>query len=73
MEWRPIETAPKDRTVVDLWAMGRRWPDMEWEVTCPSHPDGVWKRAGTDWYDAMGWLDPTHWMPLPPPPEETPR
>lgn len=54
--WKTIETAPKDGTPVDLWV--------------PPHG-----RITEQWYDKDdGWFSlpdcqPTHWMPLPPPPE----
>jgi hypothetical protein len=65
MEWQPIETAPKDGTDVLLWV-----------------PDGTYfslMMTGSYEGEDMGWcdnargspgFDPTHWMPLPPPPTE---
>lgn len=59
MDWQPIETAPKDEDIL------------------LAHPDGSMmigrrNRAGTAWDDGdfrdhENW--PTHWMPLPAPPE----
>lgn len=64
MNWLDIDTAPRDGRRILLW-------------------DGEWASAGA-WvgYDSMGWVmdcydfskgefpEPTHWMPLPPPPNE---
>lgn len=74
--WRDIESAPRDGTVIDLWANGVRYCDCFW------HPDDA--RVGQnyivgagdgelDWYtyqDGGYWLgvNPTHWQPLPAPP-----
>lgn len=65
MSWQPIETAPKDGTVVIGY-----------------DPSGAYAtRSG---FEFMRWLDgqwcdpethrmyPTHWMPLPDPPEQQP-
>jgi len=63
-EWRTIDSAPKDGTEILLWGMCER--------------DGSYYAADTNlgwWYEDM-WhtrqidegIDPTHWMPLPPPP-----
>ena len=80
-EWQPIETAPRDGTVVLVW-----WPDFwvnDGELTdeivggqcCVScNRFGEWQREVT--YAAI--LDddfepaeePTHWQPLPTPPEQ---
>lgn len=58
--WRPIETAPKDGRRVLLW-------HPSWEA--PS--GGQW--YGSDWrlfYHGGAYAtQPTHWMPLPTPPE----
>jgi hypothetical protein len=72
-EWQPIETAPKDGTTVLGWIprlgyVARQdcvpmnwsgWGGGVWENTTSGH------KLGTE---------PTHWMPLPPPPstQETP-
>lgn len=65
-EWQPIETAPKDGTVVDIWAYGHRLPDVQFcgDDTTPG------------WYFVYDYSelaafdgDATHWMPLPDPPE----
>ena len=60
--WRPIETAPKDGTMVTLF------PDFKGRVS-----QGRWfkgKRSGGRWatcpYNYVA--NPTHWMPLPNPP-----
>jgi hypothetical protein len=34
MEWQPIDQAPKDGTIVDLWARGKRFAHCFWS---PSH------------------------------------
>ena len=64
MNWRPIETAPKDGT---------------WILTFdPEEPDkwskyGIykWSTFFKEWVDQrdVTCADFTHWMPLPPPPE----
>lgn len=67
MTWQPIETAPKDGTVVLAITMEAQKPSarVSW-----FEGDGwvrIWKPekfAGTG--PARWW--PTHWMPLPPPP-----
>ena len=65
MQWKPIETAPKDGTWIMVSA-------GEWEPEAACWSESVWL---TGWYcgggrsDSYGpSFDPTHWMPLPPPP-----
>jgi hypothetical protein len=56
MDWQPIETAPRDGTsVLAVWAYG-------------AHEVVRW----CGWWDANGFTrpEPTHWLPLPPPPKE---
>ena len=67
MDWRPIETAPKDGTHILVWG-----PDSGgiYGFTVPYQPMVVlwWKDDGR-WVarenDDMEWGDLTHWMPLP--------
>jgi hypothetical protein len=62
MNWKPIETAPKDGTAVDLWIDFRRITDAYWR----KGPMGEgWHYASGEGMDDS---QPTHWMPLPPPP-----
>lgn len=77
MEWEPIETAPKDGThillfmedeVIEGWfdlklsVDGKPYAEPEWAVvSMPSHGCGCCAERN---------CDPTHWMPLPPLPEE---
>jgi uncharacterized C2H2 Zn-finger protein len=71
--WRPIATAPKDGTEVLLYCPKRgttvrgRWSDERYA----NKPRPYWTH---DRERIWGKLDtradqPTHWMPLPPPPE----
>ena len=67
--WRPIETAPKDGSVLLLWDGEAQ--DMGWMSNCHI---GFWSEpidAPGDWIDGMGRREefyPTHWRPLPSPP-----
>lgn len=66
--WQPIETVPKDGCEVDLWCINisrgsdgaARFPGMSWD--------------GQRWEDWRYILEskwrPTHWMPIPAPPEQ---
>ena len=77
--WRPIESAPKDGTVVDLWCVSdnsrdQRIADAKWVK-----PDGRRGKAGPQWcvfdhefgfteVESLGetyFFKATHWMPLP--------
>lgn len=52
-DWQPIETAPKDETIVDLWCDGKRYPNCS---ACAN----VWRGIA----DSIR-QPPTHWRPLP--------
>ena len=60
MTWQPIETAPKDGAIVLVFIGGIMGT-------------GFWDDEVDDW-ELCGYLigsaKPTHWMPLPDPPEE---
>jgi len=70
--WQPIETAPQDGSWVLL--CGGRWAcDNDW---LPPVAVAQWEGQGfcAYWSAAVPDQDaaydsPTHWMPLPPPPE----
>ncbi len=79
--WQPIETAPKDGTVIDLWheEFGR-WASCNWGL--PDHTCGEMGSLCDSDVHSMdeGWVtdlneitfpasEYTHWMPLPKPPE----
>lgn len=54
-DWKPIETAPRDGTPLDLWHRdGFRTVDVWW--------------AGDCWSDVSDDNDYTHWMLPPDPP-----
>lgn len=66
MNWRPIETAPKDETDILL-----HWDYLK--ITGMAY----WCLERNDWYALEGDTNyytkpPTHWMPLPPPPSTEP-
>jgi hypothetical protein len=61
MEWQPIETAPRDMPVL-IW-------DDQCVVAGCSKLTGAWFVADTYGFCEDGQIyNPTHWMPLPPPP-----
>jgi hypothetical protein len=70
--WQPIETAPKDGTRILAY-----WPDIyghsnSCQVETWFGPRGVGYEDDLCWQSPFEWggwgSDPTHWMPLPPPP-----
>lgn len=66
-QWQPIETAPKDGT----FYLATNGKDQRVENCPEGHMAGIWHCIDGDWrvVSAFG-DDSTHWMPLPPPPEE---
>ena len=63
--WRPIETAPKDGTTIIL-ANGERAGIGFWrEFTQSGYP---WRNWFFNMLNSQPYA-PTHWQPLPPPPE----
>lgn len=59
-EWQPIETAPRDGT--PILAYNSMLGSYNTAYLNGEFPCGFWGRLG-QWYP-----QPTHWMPLPPPP-----
>jgi hypothetical protein len=81
MTWQPIETAPKDGTLVDIWVTGKgRYTDCRWqEAWTATRGDGKTRPAGWLWltgYDEYSEIfQPaavSHWMPLPASPTGAP-
>jgi len=82
MDWQPIETAPRDGTVIHLW--GAHYPDVVvgWWTGNRHYPwafidDTKQALTGCCEDEETGRImpnafsagyEPTHWMPLPPPP-----
>ncbi|MGY3359715.1 hypothetical protein ACVWZK_006378 [Bradyrhizobium sp. GM0.4] len=62
-KWQPIETAPKDGTPVLLGFPGY------FHAMHGHHEDGVWGQLDSDFGFEHLPTQPTHWMPLPAPPE----
>ena len=81
-DWQPIETAPKDGTVVDLWikyTVEREHLDGR-ETDC-RYCDPEWGRPDVEFgeFETVEQIEPlrdggswraTHWMPRPSPPTE---
>lgn len=78
-EWRTIDSAPKDGTEIlgyGLWAGEINGTDtiptrctIQWDGGTTDYEGFHWSVTGTDAYAA--WMCPTHWMPLPPPPDNS--
>jgi hypothetical protein len=61
-DWQPIETAPRDVSVI-VYA-----DDCVGEASRPD-ATGRWWWTNTDEHDiGVREIFPTHWMPMPPPP-----
>lgn len=64
MQWQPIETAPKDGT--EVWAYASEQVRMKWSE---GFDWGLWIYSDELLQDVCPEPEqPTHWMPLPPPP-----
>lgn len=61
-QWKPIETAPKDGTKILVWCPSAHGLDELYAV-CAYHED-----AG---FCVCELREPTHWQPLPQPPERS--
>lgn len=62
--WRPFETAPKDGTIIDFWQEGRRLAGWWWDTD-----EKVWMNDAYAVIFPGAGSQPTHWMPLPLPPD----
>jgi hypothetical protein len=77
MTWQPILTAPRDGTVIFLcaynnpfgWILGTG----HWESYGNKIEGWITRGVGDHVADGLGLADPTHWQPLPEPPNSTPR
>lgn len=76
--WQPIETAPKDFVdgsyFVGQWILGTdgdKIDTMRWTTEYPCSK-GVWMRyyEPTEYISNICHWKPTHWRPLPPPPQD---
>lgn len=69
--WQPIETAPKDGTHIlvygDYYGGSRRYVAF-WEVAADIYGD-QWSCGAPDEQGFYDYAEPTHWQPLPPPPQ----
>jgi hypothetical protein len=73
--WQPIETAPRDGTRMLLWVAVNEEPVIA--AWCVSRAPYRFEGWSTGWETASGYDvgyasigDPTHWRPLPAPPQE---
>jgi hypothetical protein len=63
--WHPIETAPKDGTLVIVYGRSNHQPNVQsLFYQTAAWIGGRWTNAANSWVG-----DVTHWMPLPPPPK----
>jgi hypothetical protein len=85
-DWQPIETAPKDGTDVLVMYMHIDTQCVFNAFYIDPSLEGWGPIPGQEDYDDEGWwsyehsevgriklegfMEPTHWMPLPPPPQE---
>ncbi len=68
-KWQPIETAPKDGTLVDLWIKAADCEFRACDANWSEHFE-CWEINGTplsEYYMNVGYY-PTYWMPRPKPP-----
>ena len=78
MDWQDISSAPRDEYIL-LYGFLRPHPD-DMDLYCnlenPRRVVGYWDTVDEAWCPVGStfegpWFTPTHWQPLPPPPEPT--
>ncbi len=75
-EWQDISTAPRDGTHVDLYFPGKIGRKTDWWFSRDPiwGGDGEWiseyRECGQDLTAIYPNTKPTHWMPLPTPPQD---
>lgn len=73
MDWQPIETAPKDGTSILVGCNYYRYGKSQ--VTLVWHDRGMWIEGSywdneeEEYVAAQCEFKPSHWMPLPDPPQ----
>lgn len=66
-EWQPIETAPRDGTVILVYRpLGRKNSTYGGRVGIDAF--GTVSSYPQEWSQSLRFAKPTHWMPLPEPP-----
>ncbi len=65
--WKPIESAPKDRDV-DVWDGFERVPNAKYNTQTGTWFSDVFSYGDMDWREMDS--QPTHWTPIPAPPQE---
>lgn len=75
MEWQPIDTAPRDGTIILAFAKGATGSRLDvfygvamWIHADPDLNPGVPRQELSLWDLWPYRIQPTHWMPLPQPP-----
>jgi hypothetical protein len=76
MDWQPIATAPKDGRPILIWDPTQGGPNESAGKTYDNrnYAIGYWRvwQSGGKWMwgnrNSSYYVEPTHWMPLPPPP-----
>lgn len=73
-DWQSIETAPKDGTVFDVWLGDCAESEQEFYCTPGTRRSPGWHWRQGKFRPASSqiiptFVQPTHWIPLPEPPE----
>lgn len=69
-EWQPISTAPKDGTTVLLFRRVEPWNVVGYGTWFDDYGAQGWLARGfSDPPGNLGLVHPTHWAPLPKPPQ----
>lgn len=63
--WRPIETAPKDGTVVLVWRPRESDDHVAHAAVDHWRSYEIGGGGSGSWYRSRRYQQPTHWMPLP--------
>ena len=76
MTWQPIETAPQDGSIFDVWLGGDvELSDLQFYCVPGSRRSSDWHWFEGKFRPYVGlvsvptFVEPTHWQPLPEPPE----